>query len=301
MQTILFIGNGVNNINNASSWEQLLQLLYNDYYDHDIAFDDFKRKPFPMLYEQIVMKHLMTGNLKIEDDLKKLIAGETLKIKQNAVHEAIANSNYDHIITTNYEFGLMNEHKPKTVKNLGCIRETKYSLFRHFEVNGKTYWHPHGDAQNIRSINLGYEHYCGQLQRMREYVTNSFETNNEQLNAIFKKGLVKRNYLNSNKEYSWIDFFFKKNTEIKIIGFRFEFEEIDLWWLLTYRAKFLYKMNINERIAYENKVIYYVPVQYTIDKFAAAFQSKKDMMEKMDIEVRVVDMVDDEGYYINLI
>jgi len=243
MQTILFIGNGANNINNSSSWEQLLQILYNGYYDHHIAFDDFKRKPFPMLYEQIVMKHLKMGNQRIEAELKKLIATQTLNIKQNAVHEAIADSHYDHIITTNYEFDLMSDYKPKTVKNLGCIRETTYSLFRHFEVNGKKYWHPHGDAQNIHSINLGYEHYCGQLQRMRQYVTTCYETSNETLNKVFKKGLKERAYIYSKNEvYSWVDFFFRPNTEIKIMGFRFDFEEIDLWWLLTYRAKSLYKM-----------------------------------------------------------
>jgi hypothetical protein len=48
--------------------------------------------------------------------------------------------------------------------------ETKYSLFRRFVSQSDAapvIWHMHGSTEECRSIMLGYEHYVGQVEKLR--------------------------------------------------------------------------------------------------------------------------------------
>lgn len=303
---VLFIGNGINTISSGGSWEQLLNAFHTEYFDPTLTFDEIKRKPFPLVYEQIVMWQLQKKNLIIEKELKKKIAEDVLKMKQNKAHLAIASGHWTDIITANYEFNLMPAGQSK-LKNAGVVRETLYSVFRHFVVDQKRFWHLHGDAQNIDSINLGYEHYCGQLQRMREYVTSAYKFGKAGRAGLFEEPLLKRSYLNSKQVYSWIDFFFKDNCTIKIVGLRLNLEELDLWWLLTYRAKIIYgAVKQFKRKPVNNKVVFYIPKEYTIDtklrkSQEKEFNDKKDLLERMNVIVKVIDTDHSEEYYLQVL
>lgn len=295
-ETVLLLGNGVNKINNNSGWDELLKVLHENFYaDTNETFADIKIKPFPMVYEQIVMWQLSKGNHQIEKKLKTIIADKTGAIEPNIVHTAVSKGKWKHIITGNYEFNYMGDYQTEKLKNSGCINETTYSIFRHYEAGSKKFWHLHGDINNVGSINLGYEHYCGQLQKMREYVTGTYKCRNEELNRKFEKALLKRRYLNAATGYSWLDLFFKDNTTIKIIGLRLDFEEIDLWWLLTYRAKILHKGKSKEHTPINNRIKYYIPKKYTTGDFV----KKKAFMEKMAIEVVAIDLPESADYYLN--
>ncbi len=300
-QTILLLGNGINSINNNSSWENLLKLLYDKYYDPNVDFDDLKGKPFPMVYEQIVLWQFQKGNRGIEKELKELIAAETRKISPNPIHKKITGGQWDHIITTNYDFSLLNG-EPEKPDHAESIRETKYSIFRNFRSGDKTFWHIHGDVGSTKSINLGYDHYCGQLQRMREYVTGKYSTSNEKMAKIIS-GPLRRRLLKENYEVqSWIDFFFKDDTTIKIIGLRLDMEELDLWWLLTYRPRVIYGDSHGIRPPMNNKIEYFIPRRYTLDKRgneSKEYRIKKDLMEKLAIKVVPIDEEHGEAYYIN--
>lgn len=301
-ETVLLIGNGVNNITNKKSWEALLKSLYDAYYDKSSSFDEIKKKPFPLVYEQIVAHQLKKRKgERIESVIREKIAGDVKNIIPNMIHNMVANGKWNHVMTTNYEFNLMNNYKEKK-SNMSEIRESKYSIFRRFKDEGgrRIYWHLHGDAQNTNSINLGYEHYCGQLQRMREYVTGGYRVTDKQISRLFKIPLLKRNYLNSGENHSWIDFFFKDNVTIKIAGLKLDMEEIDICWLPIYRAKIMYGAKSDYRIPVNNEIIYYVPEMYTKDKKGnpdPGFKSKKDLMEKMDIKVKVIPLPHSEDFY----
>lgn len=73
------------------------------------------------------------------------------------------------IVTTNYNYTLEGE---TNLKNEDIIAERLYSIFRKCVLGKTSYWHIHGEAGVPMSINLGYEHYGGQLQHMRNYVTS---------------------------------------------------------------------------------------------------------------------------------
>lgn len=302
---ILFIGNGINTISSGGSWEQLLKSLHAEYFDPTLSFEEIKRKPFPLVYEQIVMWQLQKKNLRIEKELKQKIAEDVLKMKQNKAHLAIASGHWSDIITANYEFNLMPAGQTQ-LKNQGIVRETMYSVFRHFLVDQKRFWHLHGDAQNTDSINLGYEHYCGQLQRMREYVTTAYKFGKIGKSGLFDEPLLKRKYLQSKQVYSWIDFFFRDHCTIKIIGLRLNLEELDLWWLLTYRAKIMYgAVKQFKRRPVNNTVVFYIPKEYTIDpktkKLQQEFNDKKDLLERMNVVVKVIDVKHSEAYYLEVL
>jgi hypothetical protein len=303
-ETILFAGNGINTINSNSTWEMLLHTLHKDYYDAAVPFADIIQKPFPLVYEQIVLWQLKKHrNTRIEAILKKIIAAETSRGLPNEIHTAINAMSGNHIITANYEFNLFKD-PPEKQLNRGCIKETTYSIFRHFRNNGKTYWHLHGDARHTTSINLGYEHYCGQLQKMREYVTGAYVAADKNFTKLFSRPLVNRSYLKSKEVYSWIDFFFRDNTTIKIFGFRMELEELDIWWLLTYRAKILYGAKKGHLLPGNNRVQYFIPRQLTIDRKGVAlpaYTTKKTLLEAMNIEVVELDLPHSPAFYMKVL
>src|SRR5690606_14583065 len=121
-----------------------------------------------------------------ETQLKIYIGEEISRISQNKIHSLIRELSTDNILTTNYEFSLEGGI-PKV--NTSLVKETAYSVFRQYEVNSKKYWHIHGDCNVPASINLGYEHYCGQLQKMRDYVVNG---PNYTSKRIHKESLIRR-------------------------------------------------------------------------------------------------------------
>ena len=79
---------------------------------------------------------------------------------------------------------------------------------------------------------------------------------------------------------SWVDFFFTK--DIDIFGLNFDFVEMHLWWLLTYRAriKVLQKSEINNRIRY------YYPKKYEKQSKHKLELFKANEVETVGIEMK---------------
>lgn len=116
-----------------------------------------------------------------------------------------------------------------------------------YETENHKIWHIHGSQSRPGSITLGYEHYGGYLQKMRNYVT-SFTVGLSPLSRRIKADAV--NY------ESWMDFFF--THDIYILGLNLDFVEMHLWWLLTYRARIL----VHGKLPITNKIVYYYPEAY---------------------------------------
>lgn len=249
---VLFIGNGINNLNNKESWENILRKLSEKAGNLD-DIDELKRE-FPLGYENLLL-HGMRHKQVSEIDLKHIIAENVIKIVPNEIHERINGIKPFHIITTNYDYVLENG---LDWQKSGKIEETKYSIFRRYTDfwNGRNIWHIHGEINNLNSINLGYEHYCGQLQMLRNYVVSGTQYESKKVNKI---ALIHRlNSLSENPD-SWVDLLF--SNEVHIIGLRMDFIEIDLWWLLTYRAKLI----VTKSREIKNKIFYYIPEEHVPD------------------------------------
>lgn len=248
----LLIGNGVNSISKGVLWGELLNELISKFGNNEINNND-RNKPFPLFYEEIFLLALRSNKIKKEYEIKKFIAEKVSEIQPNPVHQMIWDLKPAHVMTVNYEFLL---EGTEDCRNIGIIQETLYSIFRKFEINGTTYWHLHGDCNHPMSINLGYEHYCGQLQQMRNYVASGTHYTSKKLE---QKPLIRRLGTKGQLKsiQSWIDLFFTK--DIHIIGMTMDFVEMDIWWLLSYRTR---QMSYRKKAAIKNKIFYYIPEEY---------------------------------------
>lgn len=246
----LLVGNDINSLNPGYDWKQLLKDLINRIgANNEIVHI---KEQFPLLYEEICT-FANSRNTASEGEIKQFIADKVQKLNPNHIHAELTNLGIKEILTTNYEFSLeksVNDSFTQFVNN-GIVAETKYSIFRNTTLDGLRFWHIHGDAQSSGTIALGYEHYSGYLQNMRNYVVSG--SRDSYKNVKFEP-LVKRlrNKLDENYK-SWLDIFF--TNDVHIIGLGLEFVEIHLWWLLTYRAR---AKNISKLLS-RNKIYYYYP------------------------------------------
>ena len=279
----LFIGNDINNLVAGNSWKNLLEELKDFCCVGGNAIDN-GNKPFPLLYEEIFLRSLQSKHLP-EKKVKEFISDKFLKIKAGPIHRQIMQLGVRNIITTNYDFALEGE-VPNA--NNGIIDERLYSVFRHSVQAGKKVWHAHGDCRAPSSINLGFEHYGGQLQQIRNYVATGTNYQNKQLHKLPFIRRLEQGAVNGD---SWTELFF--TDDIYIFGFSLDFVETDIWWLLTFRARQI--LSLRKPIA--NKIYYFIPAEY-----------RKGSKEKLDLlEVNGVEIIDTypgtkkDQYYQNVI
>ena len=277
---VLLVGNDINNISKGQSWRELLQDIVNFCLpDGCIQLDD--RKPFPLLYEEVFLTTIRQAHIN-EAQLKAFIAKKTLAIQPNEIHAEIRNLEPAHILTTNYEFTLEGKI-PEQFD--GIITERTFSIFRKYQVGNINYWHIHGDCKNPLSINLGFEHYGGQLQQMRNYVVSGTTYSSPQAPKI---SLVRRIHMKEPVlNHSWLDLFFTR--DIHIFGLSLDFVETDLWWLLTYRARQKFQKNT---IPVRNALYYYIPAE-----FVKGAKFKLDMLAANDVKVIDIEAADKRAYY----
>ena len=283
MNKVLLIGNGVNNIESNYTWSDLISNLIN--YIGAKGKISTKNKPFPLLYEEIFVEAIKNKRLE-ENAIKDFIAKQVLELKPNVIHREILNVGINNILTTNYDFTfeklLTNDFT--ALKNNGIVKETIYNVFRHYKFNDYVFWHIHGDANSPLAITLGYEHYSGYLQQMRNYVASGTGTSYKiKFDSIIRR-YKKRN---SMPVHSWLDFFFKDN--IYIIGLTLDFIEIHLWWLLTYRQRIALK----KKLSLNNKIFYFFP-----SRLASQIENKIQLLTNAGvIPYSVEDNSGPEQYY----
>lgn len=281
-QDVLFIGNGINNINNTKSWAALVSALRKEVGKSEDAKDVIKQ--FPLLFENIFNYGIRNGRIGSEISLKKIVAEHVNQIERNDIHKRIDEINSAHIITTNYDLTL---ERDLNWKVSSIYEEQKYSIFRRATCieNGRNIWYIHGDCRTKNSINLGYEHYGGQLQQIRNFIITG-----KRFSKDFRIQRLGERLGNLSKNPdSWIDLFF--NSDIHIVGLCLDFIEIELWWLLAYRAKLLAKPN--KKI--QNDIYYYIPIEYLDES-----KGKLELLYNFGIKIRPLDG-EDEAYYNNVL
>jgi hypothetical protein len=251
MQKVLLIGNDINNATSSYSWDDLLSGL--------ISFARLKNapnkdnKPFPLLYEEIYLNSARQHGTK-EIELKDFIASNTGKLEPNKIHRRIMDMGVNDILTTNYDltFEKCVDSSVKDISNQGYIQEILYSLFRIHLLGERRIWHIHGSEVSPHSIILGYEHYSGYLQQMRNYVATGTKGTYKRKDFL---PMIRRIASGPLEHFSWVEYFF--THDVHILGLNLDFVEMHLWWLLTYRARLM----VENRISIQNDIYYYLPEQ----------------------------------------
>ena len=264
LENTMFIGNGFSRtiFQNMPSWGELFE------------GGDSSIENYTILYE---ISRLNSGKQgKNEETIKsELIRRIEATFSKNNINkdineleefgENLCKHNVNNIITTNYDGGIelilchICGYEIDTPKEM--VSEKIYSI-RTYKIltNKKTghsvkLWKIHGELERIPSITLGFDQYCGSLAKVMAYVKGTY--NSSQKNKDVKCTMNMKEKCMSQKfdNLSWVELFFK--TNIYIVGFGMDFSEIDIWWLLNKRARFMLEITgIRNTITYLNNPDY---------------------------------------------
>ena len=288
IQSILF-GNGINRLSKGvQSWDDMIKSISKNELDKNI--------PNPLKYEAILMEQpyqdassndsyqmverdnttYYVRNDLSEMQLKRKIATELQSFPSNEVYDSLSKMPVGHYITTNYDHTLFKSFSEGyTVKALDRT-EKLYSIRRNYSIRPDSvdgsiqYWPMHGDMDSPASIMLGFDHYCGALSKIEQYVKGDYSTPNRRIDSMTRRlgqGVM--------PVFSWVDLFFI--SDIHIIGINLGYEELDLWWLLNRRRRV--RQSNSELI--RNKITYY-PVEPLRGDLS-------QMLSGFDVEIKELD------------
>ena len=270
------LGNGINRVNDENKdryeWGNLLFDL-NKWYAND-RVSNIRKKPFPMVYDEIVNYSLINGN-KSESYVKSFIKSKIEEIQTNNRYHNINKINGVEILTTNYDYliekSLNSYWKRSPINKL----EYYYSIYRFQRSSKSRVWHIHGEQGDSRSLLLGFRHYMNYASKVKSRA------------ELFIGGL-RTNTIHNNE--SWVDMFFTHN--IKIIGLGMLFTEYPIWWLLAYRNQII---TSNPNIDINNTITFLLP-SFLINE---ENQNIIDMLKAYSVECSKIDVkIDDyDSFY----
>lgn len=271
MKNAIFFGNGLNRLNGGFSWEALLKEITNDCLIEGISntlqyetiildrdYYDYEPLVTADGYQLITAdgQEFCAKDKPAEENIKNKIKDVLLKFKTNKTYERLSNLEIEHYITTNYDLTLYNQLSALGFKeSVSDNSEKIYSIRRKFHLKNsegicKVIWPMHGTIRNPKSIMLGLDHYCGSIGKINDYIKGNYKySQSEKLNGLIHR--LRNNECET--PLSWIDLFFTHN--IHIIGFGLNQDEIDIWWVLNKRQRYIRQYG-NEGII-TNKIYYY--------------------------------------------
>jgi hypothetical protein len=239
MEKTIFFGNGLNRLVRSNiAWNDLLDKIKGV----NIFADD--KLPNTMIYERIVLQKLNKYDDILEDEfeVKTDLATLLKDIEGHQIYQELYESDVQHYITTNYDYGFLESILDMVEINKPIFEygtEDVYSIRRRKRISNikeakKNFWQIHGEIRKPATIMLGLDQYCGSIGKLNDYVKGSYryQENGENITEISIEDKLKEKSLTDS---SWVELFF--TSDIHIIGFTFDFSEIDLWWLLTRRAR----------------------------------------------------------------
>lgn len=264
----LLLGNGLNRLSMQLSWQALLETLAEELGLADqVQF--YEQKPLSMHFEELCVR-LPQHKARTAEKIVKIRIAELLTAFPRHPYHKILGNMFHTIITTNYDFTIEEAIGGGIRERKQIISETRYSLFRRLDIGAHSIWHVHGDAERPESILLGYDHYAGQLQKIRNYLTHGIPP--KVPGGLTKSPLSGTHRFENHHVHSWIDHFLRDH--IHIVGFGFDFTEIDLWWLMVYKRR---------RDVRTGKTFFYA---VEVDgQGANPDQAKRSLLESLGVEV----------------
>lgn len=261
---VLFLGNGIHRAFGNSSWDDFLdQIKSSTKFTHNSwEYDMPMSLKASMLSENELDKRIRNNiynnskNIPFRNSLFSSTSDERDMINH------LVDLGFDYVITTNYSYeiecsflqkGLFKVGEEKDIARLQNHYEvkkaqSKYLINTFNEVNSKPpIWHIHGEARKPGSIIIGQDKYGRLLSRYIDRLTKS--------NSWYNSVIYNINNKNPQKIGSWIDAFVL--GDVYIIGFGFDFSEIDLWWLLEYKSNFTCKNDPS----YKGNTFFFEPIK----------------------------------------
>lgn len=229
---VLLIGNGPFRIGEKNSWNDIV-IKYIAGKDGVSKENKYKTVPLPLLAQFIdIENENISHKSRVEYAFKNYKYSNNENLKED-LKEYINCQRFDAILTTNYTYELENlfyvnhnyDEVSKNIKLNKYVKATEGSkekglFIKTFNlINDKSIWHIHGELRNPNSVVLTQSQYTGLLEKIKKY--------------YYERKNYKKENLKDIKYNSWIDYFLF--GDVTIVGFGFDYSEIDLWWLLSKR------------------------------------------------------------------
>jgi hypothetical protein len=275
-QAILF-GNGFNRITNEKcSWDDILASKVDK---------DLRDISYTLQYESAYLKEYQDNSKSNDETLFKedIVKGINSDFTNN-IYDLLADSPVKNFITTNYNTTLDNvlvkrgfipDKNDKSIEKIYSIRR-KHKFDKERET--KEVWYAHGEVSNPKSIMLGYDHYCGSLAKINDYIKGKYDYLGEGKIPSIEKRINDNIY----DIHSWIDLFFFTNLHILALGL--DFCENDIWWILNKRQRLIADGKVEEL---PNKIYFYM----TEDDL-----KKRILLECFGVEVIDLYSIKDRNY-----
>lgn len=314
LKKTLLVGNGINITNERNQrWDELIKELFSRCAP-DYTFIDTKINCLSNIDKYEL---LFKNSIKSREEIREITDGLLKSIEKEPNKSFIQESfkMYDEILTTNYDLSF----EQVAYENCGytdpCRNDSNYlpksiekrnSLRRYANVsinkNGdkKQIWHIHGaysikEYKNSSKVSESYESicfdrelYCSNLDvLMRSFHSRSNDPLYFNSPANMEQG-------SSIDFENWGHFFYFRDMDI--IGLGMSRDELDLWWMLSYRAlsKRDPDFHINNKIRYfcidERKLAENLKLDESSQKKKEeAFLARMELFESLDVETVIID------------
>ncbi len=274
---ILLAGNGISDAQKIQ-WNDMLRFVQKNIEEKENSEEDQKRdfaSVSPTLFFEALCKKSQNQK-ETEKKARKLIK-KYVADKSNFIHKLW--NIYNVILTTNFDNNLViskadiheNDEDPKekklTYENEFLYRRLDFT----YENAQKAIFFIHGYFKNPSTICLGFEQYTKNLEKIQNFVIQDYSEKNYKKRA-------------NRKSVSWIEYFFKDNTTIDILGLSLCDEEIDLWWILNYRKKILNRIS--------NNIINYYDLpdsSFKDEESRLKHSAKMEILKSFGIEVTTIE------------
>lgn len=299
MEKVLLFGNGLNLLNQNLSWKTLLSnVQVKDEAGltvHDSL--DLVDVPYPLQYDYLLLSSDFrkrvhdvkdsTGWKKVIEDrqfaLKKAICDELKAFSPNAIYRQLASLSFDAYLTTNYDHVLDETLNAMSFLSVvGDKSEMNYNIRRKRCLlkgsDKKTIYPIHGDMDNPRSIVIGYNHYCGTVAKISDYLKGNYKWKIGKGTELKIPRMLDRLQNGDDQFYSWIDYIFM--SDVYIVGLGFDYSEIDLWWLLDRRQR----MVRGDGVMKQNKIVYFVTKDPK--ELSPQEKTKVDLLDRLGVQCR---------------
>ena len=188
--------------------------------------------PFPLQAILLTENKLAEGVKVVAENVIRF----DISPEQKELFDRIFDLGFEAILTTNYSYeleeALDNKFHPDLLPHKYMMHtpfiqnpEKTYAMHTYYRFEHQSryqnLWHIHGEARKPKSIVLGHDYYGRLLGKYREY--------------LYKQTYFRNDTLEHGVEVdSWIDLFML--GDVHVLGFGYDYAEIDLWWLLSAKA-----------------------------------------------------------------
>ena len=236
---ILLVGNGLNlSFEGAKKTDSIIQTEWEKYYGTKLPDREDKKAhheiwnlPFPLQVVAATKDHVQGCMTELSDTFKN----QSVTTEQEEFIKGILDTGFDAVLSANYSL----EFEKSTIKEFSqykvysCYKTTqeqttwqkRLGVFQCIELpynNHPLLWHIHGTALRKGSMVMGQLYY-GKL--LSEVIARA-----DKVNVGYRKAVKeKQPFLPK----SWIDYLLI--GDVYIMGFRLDFSESDIWWLLSYK------------------------------------------------------------------